>query len=157
MTENKSAPTPPANDAGTPRTRTQELIDGIAQAINRGGGENGSNTPDFILAEYLVRCLKAFDMAFRTREKWYGGADSQPTSADAPTNAIRRAKTLTEWEPTEHEREIAAKARLEEHKEWCYRCLNYHDAPWEFTGPCERRVQLEREAPSQGSGQRGDT
>lgn len=44
----------------------------LATAINRCSRENGSNTPDFILAEYLSRCLDAYDMALVAREKWYG-------------------------------------------------------------------------------------
>lgn len=40
--------------------------------INRCSAENGSNTPDFILAEYLTNCLAAFDAATARREKWYG-------------------------------------------------------------------------------------
>lgn len=44
----------------------------IETSINRASAENGSNTPDFILAEYLVDCLAAFDKASRAREKWYG-------------------------------------------------------------------------------------
>ncbi len=35
----------------------------LAIQCNRYGMENGSNTPDFILAEYLVKCLAAFDEA----------------------------------------------------------------------------------------------
>lgn len=46
--------------------------DEIKQTINKYSMENGSNTPDHILAEYLVRCLEAFNFAFRNREKWYG-------------------------------------------------------------------------------------
>jgi len=34
--------------------------------------ERGSNTPDFILAEYLKQCLETFDMCIRRREEWYG-------------------------------------------------------------------------------------
>lgn len=34
--------------------------------------ENGSNTPDFILAQYLVNCLLSFNSAVQCREKWYG-------------------------------------------------------------------------------------
>lgn len=40
--------------------------------INRHSLENESNTPDFILAQYLVGCLKVFAMAVNDREKWYG-------------------------------------------------------------------------------------
>lgn len=38
--------------------------------INRYSKENGSNTPDFILAEYLDDCLAAFDKASKRRTKW---------------------------------------------------------------------------------------
>ena len=44
----------------------------VEEAINRNCAENGSNTPDFILAEYLEDCLDAFDKATGEREKWYG-------------------------------------------------------------------------------------
>ena len=44
----------------------------IENAINRASRENGSNTPDFILAEYLEDCLNAFDKALTRRSKWYG-------------------------------------------------------------------------------------
>jgi hypothetical protein len=40
--------------------------------INRHSKENGSNTPDFILADYLVGCLNLFDVIVQSREKWYG-------------------------------------------------------------------------------------
>jgi len=39
--------------------------------INQNSLENGSNTPDFILAEYLENCLKAFDYAVLQRTEWY--------------------------------------------------------------------------------------
>lgn len=44
----------------------------IEQAVNRVSAERGSNTPDFILASYLVSCLAAFDRAVMERERWYG-------------------------------------------------------------------------------------
>ena len=40
--------------------------------INRYSMENGSNTPDFILTQYIVACLTAFNVASRQREEWYG-------------------------------------------------------------------------------------
>ena len=40
--------------------------------INRYNMESNSNTPDFILAEYLNTCLTAFDEAVNKRNKWYG-------------------------------------------------------------------------------------
>jgi hypothetical protein len=47
------------------------LREDIASALNRSSAENGSNTPDFILAEYLADCLAAFDKAAKSRERWY--------------------------------------------------------------------------------------
>jgi len=44
----------------------------LQSLINSYSMENGSNTPDWILAEYLQKCLDAFDEAVRLREKWYG-------------------------------------------------------------------------------------
>lgn len=40
--------------------------------LNRHSRENESNTPDFILAQYLARCLNAFDNAIVNRELWWG-------------------------------------------------------------------------------------
>ena len=48
------------------------LLGDIRSAINRHSAENGSNTPDYILADYLLGCLSLFDAATKTREFWYG-------------------------------------------------------------------------------------
>lgn len=53
-------------------TKQSRLRDDIQQAINKHSIENGSDTPDFILAEYLIDCLRAFDKATVRREEWYG-------------------------------------------------------------------------------------
>ena len=37
----------------------------LAELINRYSLENGSNTPDYILAEYLVRCIDNFDQTIK--------------------------------------------------------------------------------------------
>ena len=39
----------------------------ISAVINIHSMENGSDTPDYILAEYLDDCLRAFDHAARAR------------------------------------------------------------------------------------------
>jgi len=44
----------------------------IQQVINKYSKENGSDTPDFVLARYLEDTLHAFDRAMRSREEWYG-------------------------------------------------------------------------------------
>ncbi len=49
-----------------------EFKEQLSALINRHNRESNSDTPDFILAEYLSRCLEAFDWATRRRESWYG-------------------------------------------------------------------------------------
>lgn len=49
-----------------------DLRKAIEININLYSAENGSNTPDFILAQYLMDCLAAYDKAVTAREKWYG-------------------------------------------------------------------------------------
>lgn len=44
----------------------------IERVINCHSMENGSDTPDWILARYLEACLAAFDAAVQERETWYG-------------------------------------------------------------------------------------
>lgn len=51
---------------------TTELQDRLRILLNSVSSENGSNTPDFILADYLLNCLQAFNQACNAREKWYG-------------------------------------------------------------------------------------
>ena len=39
--------------------------------INKHSKENGSNTPDFILSDYMADCLAAYDKAVNRRTEWY--------------------------------------------------------------------------------------
>jgi hypothetical protein len=43
----------------------------LSALINRNLKEHGSDTPGFILADYLADCLEAFDRAVKKREKWH--------------------------------------------------------------------------------------
>jgi hypothetical protein len=49
----------------------------LERLVNAHSRENGSNTPDFILADYLCTCLAAFDVATRQREQWRCGHDDK--------------------------------------------------------------------------------
>lgn len=64
----------------------ERLRDMIEHAINCTSAENRSNTPDFILAEFLTDCLSAFDKCSTARERWYGKSLSINASPgpDAP-------------------------------------------------------------------------
>ena len=48
------------------------LTEELGLLLNRLSREEDSNTPDFILAEYLMACLGAFEVASNRREVWYG-------------------------------------------------------------------------------------
>lgn len=70
--------------------------DELEALINRHSMENMSNTPDFILAGYLMACLDAWQLATRAREKWYGYAlrpcgESGPITepANPPSNPVQ--------------------------------------------------------------------
>jgi hypothetical protein len=45
----------------------------LEQLINKHSKEYDSDTPDFILAEYLKDCLAAFNRAVNDRSAWYHG------------------------------------------------------------------------------------
>lgn len=51
-----------------------KLREKIEEAIHLTSAENESNTPDFILAEFLMDCLEAFDRATKARESLYNDA-----------------------------------------------------------------------------------
>lgn len=55
-----------------PQTFEQEL----ERLINKHSKEGGSNTPDYILAEYIKNSLENFHQATRLRDNWYGGKRS---------------------------------------------------------------------------------
>jgi len=44
----------------------------IMHTLNAYSAEQDSDTPDFILANYLMGCLDNWNLANKAREKWYG-------------------------------------------------------------------------------------
>ena len=51
--------------------KMSEFRDELTTLINRNSMENGSNTPDFLLAEYLTGCLEIFDTVVTKRDKHF--------------------------------------------------------------------------------------
>jgi hypothetical protein len=49
-----------------------EFEEELRSLINKTSQENESNTPDFLLAGYLLRCLNNFNETVKAREIWYG-------------------------------------------------------------------------------------
>lgn len=64
--------------------RMTEFTKELEHLINCKSLENGSNTPDFMLAEFLSQVMAAFDTTVNAREKWYGRA---PQGVPAPVTA----------------------------------------------------------------------
>jgi hypothetical protein len=56
--------------------------------LNRYSMENGSDTPDFILADYLIKCLDVFDVTMAHREEWYGRVLRGQPSVAPPGEAL---------------------------------------------------------------------
>jgi hypothetical protein len=48
------------------------FVQDLTALLNRYSVENDSNTPDFILAEYLLKCLETWNATVTHRDKWYG-------------------------------------------------------------------------------------
>ena len=52
----------------------------LTQLLNRYNVENHSNTPDYLLAGYLLQCLQVFEWTIKSREEWHG----RPVDAGNP-------------------------------------------------------------------------
>lgn len=63
------------------------LESAICHAINRFSAETESNTPDHVLTEYLMDCLRAFNRVTTARGRWPYGGGKLDTTIGAPTIA----------------------------------------------------------------------
>ncbi len=66
------------------------LDEELTVLLNRHSAENSSNTPDFILAQFLRYCLAAFDGAVGQRDRWYGIAPRPGGSVKATSTDLSR-------------------------------------------------------------------
>lgn len=48
------------------------FLESLGELINMYSIENGSDTPDYLLAEYLSDCLIAYQKVVTKRDKWFG-------------------------------------------------------------------------------------
>jgi hypothetical protein len=54
-------------------------MDELRGVINKHSRENESDTPDYLLAEYVIDCLVAYERTVTLRDKWHGR--ERPTAA----------------------------------------------------------------------------
>lgn len=64
-----------------------KFIKELETLINRFSKENGSNTPDYILAEYINGCLANFNKTVMKRSEWYGFRDRIGFEVSEKSNA----------------------------------------------------------------------
>jgi hypothetical protein len=67
------------------------FLDELTALLNRHSMENGSDTPDFILAEYLAGCLTQWNVYSRKREAWYG-CESTKALQDDPVEPSKEQR-----------------------------------------------------------------
>lgn len=72
----------------------------LESVINRNSKENGSDTPDFILAGYLEACLVAYDATVIAREQWYGRAVGKGAAIQANIDAREAGRSVPGAKPT---------------------------------------------------------
>ncbi len=65
-------------------TTSKEFCKKLMKLINEEGLENVSNTPDFLLAEFLLNCLQAYSLTVCARDRWYGDGVCSVTGTDNP-------------------------------------------------------------------------
>ena len=68
-------------------TPSPEFQRDLESLLNRHSQENGSDTPDYILACYLLGCLQTWNLAVRERDAWSGrGARVSGGTGPAPVD-----------------------------------------------------------------------
>lgn len=43
----------------------------LSELLNKHSQENSSNTPDFLLAQFLIMCLTSWNKMTLARDRWY--------------------------------------------------------------------------------------
>lgn len=66
--------------------------------INKHSVENASDTPDFILAEYLGLCLSAYQQTITKRDNWFGVDMWNENKLKNPNNELAQVQQTTSIE-----------------------------------------------------------
>ena len=65
-------PDDPRRGAGARRKGMNELAKELSALLNKHSQENASDTPDFLLANFMLGCLAVYNDTVCAREVWYG-------------------------------------------------------------------------------------
>ena len=124
----------------------------LAGLINSHSLENGSNTPDFILAAYLLNCLTVFDHANNWNTAWHS-KDGVPADwrENGPPTAVRAHDAGTDEEVISYRarqiwRRFVGIPITEPYTaefQWLLDLLSGNEAPKKSSlRPCKRRVAI---------------
>ena len=97
----------------------------LKELINRHSMENDSNTPDWILAQYLSSCLSSFAEIIRKRENWYKGTDKDSSDTEdikeeeSQSKIIKNKYTETTKNITKQYKDVTC------HLEWVLNDMGY--------------------------------
>ncbi len=69
-----------------PDPKRSAFVKDLEQLLNKHSLESGSDTPDFILAEFLTGCLETFNDTLTQRENWYGRTTPRIIAATPPVD-----------------------------------------------------------------------
>lgn len=65
-------PSAPNNPDLNPKEQGLTFEKELEGLINKYSVENGSDTPDFLIAEFMSNCLIAYQQVITKRDKWFG-------------------------------------------------------------------------------------
>ena len=68
-----------------------DLEHALSSALNRFSAENESNTPDWILAQFLLGCLAAWNRGTQQRETWFSADYGREAIPGEPNVEVKRA------------------------------------------------------------------
>ena len=81
----------------------EEFRKELEQLINRHSMENGSDTPDYILAEYMADCLAAFDRATQRRDQHMSADMPEPAQPETAKRVPIQCSTCQYWKVSFYE------------------------------------------------------
>lgn len=91
--EAEAVPVDPVKSEQQKVFRDMALSEALSDLLNRHSAENESDTPDFILAHYLMKCLAAWEQSVKARDFLYG----KEAGRDATSESGRGEATAHEW------------------------------------------------------------
>jgi hypothetical protein len=108
--------------------KNTEFTKELTTLINKHSQENDSNTPDFVLAAYMMNCLNAFNAAIKHRAELAGGSIvSYETARPLEAKEISRELFVTGRHRPDIEEKIPGMLALRK-QGWTYRriAMSYH-------------------------------